>query len=160
MLPVSRSLLAAFLLLGLTAATAHARLGDTMAQLKKQFGSPEPQSRKNVAVWFFEIQDGRMIYTVTFNAKGQSIAEGLKPIMNALFTSNIAQNFIEAQVGPFRDSKTLRTLDPGEKYTFAGQAFSCGAQERVLVDEANDFLIIWTRTGLPAVMAVRREMMH
>ena len=159
MLPVPRALLAPLLLLGLTA-TAQARLGDTLSQLKSQFGSPESQSRKNVAVWFFEIQDGRMIYTVTFNAKGLSIAEGLKPIKNALFTTDIAQNFIHAQVEPFRDSKTLHTLGPGDKYTFAGQAFTCGAQENVIVDEANDFLLIWTRTGLPAVMAVRREMMR
>ena len=159
MLSVSRSLLAV-LLLGLTAATAQARLGETLSQLKTQFGSPESQSRKNVAVWFFEIQDGRMIYTVTFNAKGLSIAEGLKPVKSALFTADIAQNFIDAQVGPYRNSKTLRTLGPGEKYTFAGQALTCGAQENVIVDEANDFLIIWTRTGLLAVMAVRREMMR
>ncbi|MDI1248106.1 MAG: hypothetical protein PSV13_04405 [Lacunisphaera sp.] len=138
---------------------AHAVLGETLEQLKAHMGKPEPQTRKDAAVWFFEVEDGRLVYTVTFNAKGLSIAEGLKPLKRALFTSKAAQDFIDAQLTLAKDSKTVRTFKPGETYTFGGKPFTCGPQEYVTVDEASDLAIVWNRTRLPTVIAFRREML-
>jgi len=155
-------LLLTIVLAGLGLASAHARLGETLEQLKARFGKPEPQAqpRKDMAVWFFEVEDGQMIYNVTFDAKGHSIAEGLRPVKRAIFTKDIAQDFIQQQIAPFRESKTLRTCKPGEKYQFAGQTFTCGEGEIAVVDDANGVLVVWVQKGVPSVMAVTREMVQ
>jgi hypothetical protein len=148
----SFAVLAAFLVL----TPAHARLGETLEQLKTHLGKPEQQQqpRKDTAVWLFEVDDGQLIYNVTFDAQGRSIAEGLRPIKRAVFTKDTAQDFIQNQIAPYRDSKTMRTFKSGEKYQFAGQNFTCGDQEIAIVDEANGFLIVWAQKGVPSVMAV------
>lgn len=159
MLPAPRSLLFAVLAAGLTlaAAPAHARLGDTLADIKKHRGSPLPQKRPDVALWVFEGVDGQLGYSVTFNAAGKSIAEGLKPIKNARLTPEIADDFMRAQLEPFRGSKTVRKVQPGEKYTFAGQVLTCGEDEAVIVDDPNGLLIVWTKGALASVVAVSAE---
>jgi hypothetical protein len=158
-----KRLLLAGLLISLTlATTGQARLGETLDQLKERLGKPEPQLRKDAsaAVWFFEGEDGQLLYTVTFNAKGFSIAEGLKPLKRARFPKDTVQDFIDSQTAVYRGSKTILTVKPGEKYRFAGKVLVCGEQEVVLVDDPNDLLIVWTRGGIPSVMAVRPEMVR
>jgi hypothetical protein len=149
------------LLTCLVLTTGHARLGETLAKIKEHFGrAPDSQPQKNSAVWYFEVEDGQVVYTVTFDARGLSIAEGLKPLKRAMFTRDIAQDFINLQTALYKDSKTARIVNPGEKYGFAGKAFVCGEQEYVIVDEPNHFLLVWTRGGLPSVIAVRPEMIQ
>jgi hypothetical protein len=138
--------------------TGHARLGESLTKLKEHFGKPQPQAQKDAVFWLFEGEDGQLVYTVTLNAKGVSIAEGLKPLKFARLTRENAENFIDGQLGPHRGSKTARTVNPGEKYVFAGKSFVCAEQEYVIVDDANGILIVWTKGGLPYVMAVSPEM--
>lgn len=159
---VGGSLLVAALVFIAATATSHARLGETFDTLKGRLGKPAPQARKDTsaAVWFFEGQDGELIYTVTFNAKGVSIAEGLKPSKYAMFLQNTVRDFIDGQLAPYRDSKTTRVVKPGEKYIFGGQGYVCGEQEQVIVDDPNEILIVWAKGGLPSVIAVRPEMMQ
>jgi len=140
--------------------TAEARLGDTLGKIKERFGKPADFPQKNAAVWYFEVEDGQVAYTVVFNAKGQSISEGLKPLQRALFTAATAESFIRMQMEPFQASKTARVVKPGENYRFAGKAFTCAARQYVVVDEASGFLIVWTQSGVPSVMAIRPEMMQ
>ncbi len=148
------------LLLTLTAGSGFARVGEPLAKLKEHFGkAPDPQSPKGKAVWFIESIDGPLVYTVTLNTKGVSIAEGIKPLKRALLTTTIAQDFINDQMVLLRDSKTARQVLPGEKYEFAQQLFVCAENEFVVVDEPRDLLIIWSRAGIPTVMAVTREML-
>ena len=142
------------------AAPAPARLGDTLADLKKRFDSPAPQIRRDDsnATWLFDQDDtGQLAYTVTFNAKGRSIAEGLKPVKRARFPKETALDFIEQQLAPFRDSKTQRIMKPGEKYRFAGREFLCGKEEYVVLDEPRGLLLIWSQVVDPAVMVVSPE---
>jgi len=141
---------------------AQARLGDTLEQLKAHYGKPEQQAqpRKDTAVWLFEVDDGQLIYNVTFDAKGRSIAEGLRPLKRAIFTKDIAQDFIQGQIAPFRDSKSLHTYRTGEKYQFGGQSFTCGEGEIAVVDDANGVLIVWVQKGVPSVMAVTHAMVQ
>lgn len=149
-------LLAAILL-----APAAARVGESEAALKEVFGkAPDPKSPKGMAVWFIETRNGPLVYTVTLNAEGHSIAEGIKPLKQAVLTAAMAQDFIQNQIAPFRDSKTARVVPAGEKYTFGGQAFTCAEHEFVLLDEANDLLIIWSRGGIATIIAVNREMVQ
>ena len=141
--------------------TAQARLGETLGELKKRYDSPAPQIRRDdsKATWLFDEGDnGQLAYTVTFNAKGQSIAEGLKPVKRARFAKETALDFIEQQLAPFHDSKTQQILKPGEKYRFAGQIFICGKEEYVVVDEPRGLLLIWSKVVDPAVMVVSPEM--
>lgn len=140
----------------MTLVPAHARLGETLKELEARWGKQQPQKqpRKDLAVWFFEADDGQLIYNVTFNAQGQSIAEGLRPLKRAIFTKDIAQDFIQDQIAAFRESKTLRTFRPGEKYQFAGQPFTCGEGELAVVDDVNGVMIVWVQKGIPSVMAV------
>jgi hypothetical protein len=150
------------LLCFLTLSSAQARLGETLEQIKSRYGRPEQQQqpRKDQAVWLFEADDGQLVYSVTFDAKGHSIAEGLRPIKRAVFTADIAQDFIQGQIAPFRNSKTLRTYKPGEKYQFAGQVFTCAAPEVVIVDDVNGVMIVWVQKGVPSVMAVAPTMVQ
>lgn len=141
---------------------AQARLGETFDQLKTRLGKPEQQQqpRKDVAIWLFEAEDGQLIYTVTFDGQGRSIAEGLRPLKRAIFTSDIAHDFIQSQIAPFRDSKTLRTFKGGEKYGFAGQGFTCAEDETAIVDDVNGVMIVWVQKGIPSVMAVSPAMVR
>ncbi len=151
---------AVLLLLVLSVATATARVGEPLAKIRERFGrAPEHGSPKNMAVWFIESIDGALVYTVTLNAKGLSIAEGIKPLKRALLTTKIAQDFLQEQMAPFADAKTSRVVAPGEKYEFARQSFVCAENEWVLLDEPNGLLLIWSRGGIPSVMAVSREML-
>lgn len=150
------------LLAGFVPVPASARLGETLDQLKSRLGKPteQQQPRKEVAIWLFEVENGQLVYTVTFDAGNRSIAEGLRPIKRANFTPDIAQDFIQSQIAPFRDSKTLRTFKAGEKYGFAGQGFTCGEDETAIVDEPNGVMIVWVRKGIPSIMAVSPSMVR
>lgn len=141
---------------------AHASLGETLDQLKSRWGKPEQQQqpRKDQAVWLFEVDDGQLLYSVTFDAKGHSIAEGLRPLKRASFTKDIAQDFIQGQIARIRDSKTLRTCKAGDKYQFAGQVFTCADGEVAIVDDVNGVLVVWTQKGVPSVMAVSHVMVQ
>jgi hypothetical protein len=150
--------LLAVLILALCGLPAHARLGETQDDIRKQFGKAGGQPRKESAFWLIEGADGLLNSTVTFNAEGRSIAEGLKPVRRARFTEADARSFIESQLLPWEDSPTLRTLKPGEKYSFAGQDFVCAKNEQVAIDEANGVLVIWTKAT--SVMAVTAEMLQ
>ena len=156
--PVLRLLVAA-LLLAVAATPAQARLGETLDKIKERFGKPQPQTRKEAYVWTFEAeQGGLLIYTVTFDAKGLSIAEGIKPFKNAVFTADVARDFIGYQLETIKDSKTLRIIKPGEKYRFGGKDFVCAELEYVAVDESNSLLLVWSRVGIPSVIVVRPAM--
>lgn len=152
----SRLGLVALLLATIAAAPcAHARLGETMSEMKKRLGkAPLPTERKNVYLWYFEVVDGPLAYVVTFNDKNISIAEGLRPMKRARFTPDLAQDFIATQTAPYANSKTLRTVKPGEAYTFAGRNLTCGPKELVTVDDANGILILWDQSAIPSIMAV------
>jgi len=136
-------------------------LGEKLSDISKRYGRPEPQPKgnKNAATWLLEGEDGQLIYTATFDAKGRSIGEGMKPVRYAKFTDQTIQKFVEMQLAPFRNSKTLRTAKPGEKYSFGGKIYSAGREETVIVDDANDLLIVLTKGALPSVMAVTHVMM-
>jgi len=149
-----------FFLSVLTAVTVQARLGEKLDQIKGRFGVPAGSPRTNVWVWYFEVQDGEVLYTVTFDEKGQSIAEGLKPVKQALFSRELADSFIGSETEPYKDSKTLRHLTAGEKYNFGGKEFVCGKQEYVVVDEANRFLLVLSREGIPSIIVVRPEILR
>ena len=150
-----------FLALPLVAAPLRAALGETLEDLKKRFGPPfrQEQPQKGMEMWFIETElTHRLVYTVTFNAEGRSIAEGLKPVRRAVMTAKHAQDFIDSQLAMRPDATTTRNVKPGEKYAFAGQSFTCGEHETVLLDEKNDFMIVWNKGNAPLVMAVRSEM--
>jgi hypothetical protein len=153
-----RPLLLVLALAVLATVPATARLGETVADLKKRFGRPELESRKDNVFWLFEGDNGQLLYTVTLNAAGRSIAEGLKPHKRARFHDQDALVFIDAQLAPLEGSKTLHTLKPGEHYRFAGQEFVCAQDEQVTVDEPNGLLLIWNKSVNPAVMVVSPEM--
>jgi hypothetical protein len=141
-----------------------AALGEKLSDLQRRFGRPDPmlQQQKNVTVWAIETaQSERLIYTVTFNAKGFSIAEGLKPAGRAILAEQIAQSFVDSQFAMHRDAASTRMPKPGEKYRFAGQEFVCAANEAVWVDETHDFMVVWVKDpkGKGLVMAVRAEML-
>ncbi len=141
---------------------ARASLGETFDQMKARWGKPEQQQqpRKDQAIWLFEVDDGQLMYSVTFDAKGHSIAEGLRPIKRAVFTKDIAQDFIQGQIARFRDSKTLHTFKTGDQYQFAGRSFTCGDGEIAVVDDANGVMIVWNQKGVPSIMAVSPVMVQ
>jgi hypothetical protein len=151
-------LIFALLLAALTALPGHARLGETTADLKKRFGRPELESRKDNIFWLFEADNGQLLYTVTLNAEGRSIAEGLKPQKRARFHESDARVFMDAQLAPLENSKTLRVVKAGEHYRFAGQDFVCDALEHVVIDEPNGFLLIWNKSVNPSVLVVSPAM--
>ena|ERR1035437_5616165 len=149
-------------LAGLLLVPAQARLGEKLDALKKRYGKPVPQERtnKSVATWLLEGEDGALIYTVTFDAKGRAVAEGLKPDRYAKFSDETIRGFIDMQLAPYRDSKTLRNVKVGEQYSFGGKKFVVAREETVFVDEANDFLVVLTAGGAPSVMAVTHVMIQ
>src|SRR6188768_2870432 len=149
-----------FLLLVLVAAStalpASALLGETLADIKKRLGPPEMQieKTKESAYWLFEGDDGQLMYSVTFNAKGKSIAEGLKPLKRARFNRTRVMEFIDAELILVRESPTLRVVKPGEAYKFAGKEFVCAETEYVVVDDKRDTLVMWTQAGVPTVLVL------
>lgn len=164
-LPLS-ALTCLLLAAGLTGLPARGALGETQAEIQRRFGRPDPWlqqgSQKNVVLWAIETpQSERLVYTVTFNPKGRSMAEGLKPVRRALLTEQFAQQFVDSQLAA-QPGATPRRPQPGEKYTFAGQEFVCAANEAVWVDEAGDLLIVWVKDpkGKGHVLAVRSEMLR
>ena len=144
------------------AAPAFARLGETQAELKKRYGTPLPQVRKEALVWLFEADEdgGQLLLSVTFDAKGVSIAEGLKPLKHAKLTRDSVEGFIDLQLEPYRKSPTVRTVKPGTKYRFAGKDLTCAEHELVIVDDPNSLLIVWNQSAVPSVMAVTPVMMR
>jgi hypothetical protein len=148
------------LLLAVAAIPGFARIGDPVAKFTERFGKgPERESPKGMAVWFIESIDGPLVYTVTLNAKGVSIAEGIKPLKRAILTAKIAQDFLDEQMTLLKDSKTARVVKPGEKYEFAKQSFVCAEGEYVVLDGAQGLLIVWVRNGIPSVMAITKEIL-
>lgn len=146
------------LLAALAPIAAHARLGDSAADLKKRFGRPELESRKDNLFWLFEGDNGQLLYTVTLNADGRSIAEGLKPHKRARFHDSDAQVFMDSQLAPFEGSKTLRVVKPGEPYRFAGPDFVCQTFEHVVLDEPRGLLLVWNKSANPSVLVVSPAM--
>jgi len=157
------SFLGVFLALACVApGPAWAVLGETRDALQKRFGRPDPQLRpqKNVTMWSIETDASeRLLYTVTFDEQGRSIGEGLKPVRNARLVEKVARAFIDSQLAPYAGSETMRTVKPGEKYVFAGQEFTCGKNEEVMLDPANDIMIVWLRGRESYVLAVRAAML-
>ena len=149
------------LLAGLWIVPAQARLGETRSDLEKRYGKaePQPKNNKSSATWFIEGEDGLLIYTVTFDAKGRSIGEGMKPVRYAKFSQATVKEFISMQLSLYSDSQTVRTVKPGEKYSFHGKNYTAGTVETVIVDDPNDLLIVWTQGAMPSVMAVRSLLM-
>jgi ATP-dependent helicase YprA (DUF1998 family) len=140
--------------------SAHARLGEKAAELRQRFGKPEAQPQKNVLVWLIEESAGALLYTVTFDEKDVSMAEGLKPFRQAKMTDEAARSFIAEQLSSLPSDHKARELKPGEAYTFAGEKLTCGANERVVVDDAHGLLIVWSIAPSPSVLAVTREMVE
>ena len=135
--------------------TSHARLGDTLAEITKHRGKPVGKPEKNKAAWAFEGDDGVLIYAVRFNAEGRSIAETLKPgQLGHRLHSEFVLDFIKAQREILGDSKTVRELAVGEKYTFAGQNLAVAQNEYVVLDEPRGFLLVWVRGSLPSVTVI------
>ncbi len=150
---------------GLAGRPLHAALGETASEIEKRFGRPDPQlqqgAHKNVVVWAIETpQSERLIYTVTFDRRGRSIAEGLKPGRRAILDEEIAKNFVANQLAVRKDDKTTRLPRPGEKYTFAGELFTRAPNEEVWVDEGNDLMVIRATGREPFVLAVRADFLR
>lgn len=149
------SLLVACLLFLASAASSSAVLGDTLADLTKHRGKPAGQPEPNKALWLAEGDDGQLVYTVRFGPDGKSMAEGLKPARTGgRLNQAFALDFIKAQLAPFKNSKSLREPKIGEKYTFAGQAFTVAENEHVILDNERGYLIVWVRGSLPSVMVI------
>lgn len=147
--------------LAVGAGPAQAILGEDLGTLTKRFGRQDQQVRpqKNVAMWSLETEDSeRLVYTVTFDAKGRSIGEGIKPVKMIPIPNDAAEAFVASQLAPYGDVE-IRRVKPGEKYTFAGQEFSCAANEVVYVDEAKDLMVVWVQGKPGMVMAVRAAML-
>ena len=156
-----RLLLLVFLA-AVSAQPASALLGETLPEIKKRLGPPAPQMEKSKesAYWLFEGDDGQLMYSVTFNDKGKSIAEGLKPLKRARFNRTRVMEFIDAELILVRDSPTKRVVKPGEAYKFAGKEFVCAETEYVVVDDQRDTLLMWTQSGVPTVLVLTAEMLH
>lgn len=152
---------ALLLLLALAAVLpAEARLGERLADLQQRFGKPQGRPQKNMQVWLIEEVAGPLLYTVTFDAQDRSIAEGLKPYRQAKLTEQAARNFIRDQLTVLADSNTARSVRPGENYAFAGQTFTCGDGEQVIVDEKSDLMIVWSQREPGSVLVVTSELVR
>jgi hypothetical protein len=155
-------LLSVLLLAAIAAQPAWALLGETVGDIKKRLGPPEPQLEKSKesAYWLFEGDDGQLMYSVTFNAQGKSIAEGLKPLKRARFNRTRVMEFIDSELVLVRDSPTLRVVKPGEAYKFAGRQFVCAETEYIVVDPERDTLVMWSQSGVPNVLVLSAEMLQ
>ncbi|MES1168250.1 MAG: hypothetical protein ABUL61_03670, partial [Oleiharenicola lentus] len=107
----------------------------------------------------FEGDDGQLMYSVTFNAQGKSIAEGLKPLKLARFNKTRVMEFIDSELIQVRDSPSLKVPKPGESFSFSGKSITCGPKEYVVVDDRLGLLIIWNQEGVPSVLVLSREML-
>lgn len=143
----------------LLAAPAPARVGETRREIAKRFGKASAKPDKQTTVWVIEQATGPLVYTVTFDARGNSIGEGLKPLKRAVLTEAMARTFMEEQLSAEPASATARTVAPGESYTFAGGSLVCGAEETVVVDEARGLLVVRTAGAQPSVIAVTPAML-
>ncbi len=115
-------------------------------------GKPAGRPDKSKAVWLFEGNDGQLVYAVKFDADGRSIAETLKPgLIGRGLHIEIASDFIKAQMEILEGSKTTKVVEPGKKYTFAGQELTVAENEFVVVDEPRGFLLVWVKGSLPSV---------
>jgi|SRR6478609_9556594 len=161
-MPPRIRLVVTLLLAAAGALPAAARLGDTLSDLKKQFGPPEVQmeKRKDNAYWLFEGDDGQLMYSVTFNPQGRSMAEGLKPLKLARFNKARVMEFIDSELILVRDSPTLRRPKTGESYTFAGKTLTVAPTEYIAVDDKNGILVVWSQSGVPAVLVISPEMLN
>jgi hypothetical protein len=116
---------------------------------------PSGKPDKTKALWLFEGNDGQLAYAVKFDKDGRSIAETLKPaLIGRSLHSEIALDFMKAQMEVLEGSKTTKALQPGSKYTFAGQDLTVAENEYVVVDEPRGFLLVWVRGSLPSVTVV------
>lgn len=154
-----RSLPCLLLAAGFAASLAQARLGDSESDLRNRYGRPQGHPKGDTYFWMFENDFGAMLYTVTLNSQGRSIAEGLKPYRRTGFTAQDAETFIGMQFEG-RPEAERRTLQPGAAYRFAGQDFTCGKDEQVIVDENAGILVVWTKSSPPSVLAVSPEMVQ
>lgn len=137
------------------ASPVSARLGDTLADISKHRGKPAGKPDKSKALWLFEGDDGQLAYAVKFDDKGRSIAETLKPgDLGHRLHREFVLDFIKAQREVLGDSKTVRELAVGEKYTFAGQQLVVAANEYVVLDEPRGFLLVWVGGSLPSVTVI------
>jgi len=158
---ISRTCLLGCLLAALAAAVpAQARIGEKAAELRARFGKPEAQPQKNVLVWLIEEPAGALLYTVTFDEKDVSIAEGMKPFRQARMLEQTVRAFIAEQLSALPDNHQAREPKAGDTYTFAGEKMTCGANEKVVVDDEHGLLVVWTTAPLPSVLAVSREMLQ
>lgn len=154
---ISRLLLTLTCLL-LAVAPAQARVGESIAEIRKRYGKPQGQPDGRTTFWMFENDFGAMNYTVTVNDKGISIAEGLKPYRRTNFTAQDAETFIGMQFAG-RPAEDRKVFAPGQAYRFGGQDFVCGVHEHVVVDETAGILLIWIKSDPPSVLAVAPEML-
>jgi len=154
-----RPLAACLLSVVLAAGTvAEARLGDSLKAITERYGRPTSQPNKVTAMWLFEEGGGQVIYTVTFNARGASIAEGFKPRRNAVLTTRTAETFIRDQLLVRSDARGGREVPAGEKFVFGGKEFTAGENEYVFVDDAADLLVVWQRTYPASIIVLSHEM--
>lgn len=142
------------------AVAASARIGEKASELRQRLGKPEAQPQKNILVWLVEESAGALLYTVTFDEKDLSMAEGLKPFRQAKMTEQTARAFVVEQLGALPSGHRAREVKSGEAYTFAGEKLTCGANERVVVDDEHGLLIVWSLAPAPSVLAVTREMVE
>lgn len=132
--------------------SASAYLGSTLADIEKSRGKAAGRPDKTKAVWLFEGNDGQLVYAVKFDENGRSIAETLKPgLIGRSLHAEIASDFIKAQMTVIEGSKTTKVLEPGAKYTFAGQNLTVAENEFVVADEPRGFLLVWVKGSLPSV---------
>jgi len=146
--------------LAVSATSAFARVGDSAADLRKRLGRPEAQPSKTQLVWLIEEPAGALIYTVTLNDRGISIAEGLKPYRAGALSEQSARNFIADQITVLADPSKARLVRPGETYEFGGEKLTCGAGEHIVVDDVHGFLVVWTKGPKGNVLAATHEFMH
>ncbi len=140
--------------------SASARIGEKAAELRQRLGKPEAQPQKNILVWLVEESAGALLYTVTFDEKDVSIAEGLKPFRQARMTDQTARAFITEQLSVLPAGHRAREVKAGEAYTFAGEKMTCGPNERVVVDSEHGLLVVWNRASPSSVLVVTSEMVE
>ena len=140
----------------LTLTSAQARLGETLEQLKIRYGKPEQQQqpRKDVAVWLFEVEDGQLIYNVTFECQ--------RPVdrRRACVRSNARSSHqrycagfhpgTNRTVPQFEDPAHSQTrgkiqIDLPDRCSRAGEP-----GQLTVVDDVNGVMIIWTQKGVPS----------
>jgi hypothetical protein len=51
-------------------------------------------------------------------------------------------------------------VKPGETYTFGGETLQCGQNEHIVVDDANNLLLVWTKRPGQSVLVATHEMLR